>query len=138
MVDTIVNNRAAPPSDYFAARQAPKPVNTAENPVEKTVLETKDTASSAARDPRSEHINAEQTAAIKSQAPEKKDNLEHKYIALPDNTFAYRVVNEGTKQVVIQLPSEQALKLRAYLAQEEAKKAQHAEDAKGQVENLIA
>ena len=137
-MDTIVNNRAAPPSDYFAARQAPKPVNTAENPVEKTVVETKETAASPARDPRASAVSAEQAATIKSQAPEKKDNLEHKYVALPDNTFAYRVVNEGTKQVVIQLPSEQALKLRAYLAQEEAKKAQHAEDTKGQVENLIA
>jgi uncharacterized FlaG/YvyC family protein len=108
-MDTSATSRVMPPSDVFTPRTAASATHL-ENPPEKTVVEVKEASASTLNERRPEVAQQADT------------NREHeKRYELQDRVFIYSVSDAKTGFKVVQFPSEQAVKLRAYLAEEAAR-----------------
>jgi uncharacterized FlaG/YvyC family protein len=110
-MDTSAMSRVIPPSDVFTPRTAASAPDS-ENPPEKTVVQVKDTEAMALNERGREAAQQQQADAN----PEHKKRYE-----LQERIYVYSVSDAKTGDKVVQFPSEQAVKLRAYLAAEAAK-----------------
>lgn len=123
-MDTSSVSRAIVPSDVVTPHAAAKS-HDSEMPAEKTVVQIKETSAGNLPEHRQENQNAQSES-------QRERNYE-----LRDRVFIYSVSDEqGFK--IVQIPSEQAVKLRAYLAQEQAAKNQRREQADDEHLDIVA
>jgi len=123
-MDTSVTSRIIPPSDVFTPRTAAKAPDS-ENPPEKTVVQVKDTEAAAYNERRPEDASQKQQAAIAADKHDKRYELQ-------ERVFVYSVSDIKTGAKIVQFPSEEAVKLRAYLQEQERVKAQRREQAQAE------
>jgi hypothetical protein len=116
-MDTSATSRAVPPSDVFVPRAAAD-VPHSENPPEKTVTSVKGVEPAL--------INERRQEAAKQAETQRQ--YEKRY-ELQDKVFVYSVSDARTGAKVVQYPSEQAVKLRHYLQEQDRLKAARQEEA---------
>ena len=126
-MDTSSVSRVLPAADALAPRQAASKAPTpSEIPSEKTVEQVKNTDAGTLNERRQE---AEQQADVQSKRERRYELQEHIYV--------YSVSDAKTGEKVVQFPSEQAVKLRAYLAAEAAKD-QHNQEVQKEHLDIVA
>jgi hypothetical protein len=123
-MDASAVSRVLPPSDVFTPRTAASAPHL-ENDTNKTVMPVKDTGAAA--------LNERRQQASQEEATESKHERRYE---LQDQVFVLSVYDKTVK--VAQFPSEEAVKMRAYLAQQEAVKNQRREDAQKAQQDIVA
>lgn len=114
------------PGDVYVPRAAAS-AGESENPA-KTVHQIEDSAAGGLNERR-------QPSAQQDEASETK---REKRYELQDRVFVYSVSDAKTGFKVAQFPSEEAMRLRAYLAQQEAAQDQRKQDAQKQHLDIVA
>jgi hypothetical protein len=114
-MDASATSRVLPPSDVFAPRIAAR--NDSDStilPPEQIVSQVKDT------NPSANVLNSRKDTPSEENTEPSQDEPRRGYVFSSDNLFVYRETDKTTGYVLSQTPSEQSVKLRAYIAQQQA------------------
>lgn len=124
-MDTSSVSRVLIPSDVVAPQAAAKAPH----------AEIPDQAVPQIEETKAASLNARRQDSASQDLSSKRERA---YVYLPDQTFVFQISDKKTGFKLVQIPSEEAVKLRAYLAQQETVKSQRREEASEERFDIVA